>query len=165
MSASQRRKGAAGERELFKLLSAELGTVVSRNLTQTRAGGADCIDVSGWSVECKRAEDLKLATWWAQAQTQADAAGACPVLFYRRSRHPWAAVFDLSDLMPESFPKRGDTCEMSLPAACQLIRERLSVPVRHEREAGKGNVQGVLRQAGAAPGGRETDGLEASHEP
>lgn len=125
MSASQRRKGAQAERELFRLLSDELGRAVSRNLTQTRGGGADCIDLPGWAIECKRAEALKLSTWWQQAQQQADRTSARPVLFYRRSRHPWRAIFDLNDVLPDTFPERGQRCEMELPAACQLLRETM----------------------------------------
>ena len=62
MSASQRNKGSRGERELFALLTEQLGVTVTRNLSQTRAGGADALDVPGWSIECKRQESLSLAS-------------------------------------------------------------------------------------------------------
>ncbi len=54
MSAMQRRKGAAGEREVLKLLGDELGVLLSRNLQQTREGGADCIALKGFAIEVKR---------------------------------------------------------------------------------------------------------------
>jgi hypothetical protein len=41
MGASQRRKGAAGENELAKILSDQLGWVVKRNIGQSRDGGDD----------------------------------------------------------------------------------------------------------------------------
>jgi Holliday junction resolvase len=47
MSAAQRTKGAAAERELCHLLTDELGFVVRRNVDQARAGGADCLQVPG----------------------------------------------------------------------------------------------------------------------
>ena len=52
MSAMQRSKGQRGERELFGLLSDQLGFIVQRNIDQARAGGADCIQVPGchWNV-------------------------------------------------------------------------------------------------------------------
>ena len=89
MSASQRRKGAAGEREFLKALGAELGDILSRNLQQTREGGADCLCVKGWAIEVKRQEALARPTWWRQAVKQAARAGAQPMLAYRRNREPW----------------------------------------------------------------------------
>lgn len=89
MSASQRRKGAAGEREFLKALGAELGDILKRNLQQTREGGADCLCVKGWAIEVKRQEALSRPTWWRQAVEQAERAGAQPMLAYRRNREPW----------------------------------------------------------------------------
>ena len=96
MSAFQRNKGQRGERELFGMLSDELGFVVQRNIDQTRAGGADCLEIPGWAVECKRCETLNINAWWAQAEEQAG--NQIPILFYRQSRQPWKAVVDLSYL-------------------------------------------------------------------
>ena len=44
---SCRAKGASGERELFSLLSAELGFVVKRELGASRDGGCDGLNVPG----------------------------------------------------------------------------------------------------------------------
>ncbi len=125
MSAMQRRKGQAGERELFALLSDELGFTVRRNVDQARHGGADGLDVREWAIEAKRQEVLSIASWWAQAQRQADTLNRRPILFYRVSRKPWRAVLDLHDVAPGTFPARGNLCEMSLEAACTVIRESL----------------------------------------
>ena len=124
MSAMQRRKGQAGERELFALLSDELGFTVRRNVDQARQGGADGLDIPGWAVEAKRQETLSIPAWWAQAERQAE--GRRPVLFYRVSRKPWRAVLDLHDVAPTVFPVRGNLCETSLEAACTVIRETLN---------------------------------------
>lgn len=91
MSAMQRNKGAAAEREVLKLLGDELGQSLQRNLQQTREGGADCICVHGWAIEVKRQEALSRPKWWRQAVTQATALGVEPMLLYRRSREPWTA--------------------------------------------------------------------------
>lgn len=92
MSASQRRKGAAAERELCKLLADELGIEVRRNVDQARAGGADCLMVPGYAIEVKRREMLARPTWWKQTVEQAAKAGAEPICFYRQSRQPWRAL-------------------------------------------------------------------------
>jgi Holliday junction resolvase len=92
MSAAQRTKGAAAKRELCRLLADELGFVVRRNVDQARAGGADCLQVQGFAIECKRHEKLSRPAWWAQACRQGEKAGAEPLLFYRCSREPWRAL-------------------------------------------------------------------------
>jgi hypothetical protein len=45
---NSRTKGAAAEREIFKILSDCLGVKVERNLVQTREGGADTV-VGDWA--------------------------------------------------------------------------------------------------------------------
>ena len=125
MSASQRNKGAAGERELFALLTEQLGVTVTRNLTQTRGGGADALDVPGWAIECKRCEAISIASWWNQATRQADQTGRKPILFYRQSRKPWRAVLDLHHIAPGVFTAPGSLCELALSDACTVIRESL----------------------------------------
>lgn len=93
----QRNKGAAGERELCRLLSEELGVTVQRNISQSRAGGADCLEVKGFAIECKRQESLSRPSWWAQAVEQGRNVGAEPIVFYRRSREPWQALIKQGD--------------------------------------------------------------------
>ena len=91
MGKSQRTKGAAGERELAKLLSACLDCDIKRNLSQVRDAGHD-LDGLPFALEVKRQEVLKVRQWWQQAVEQGKACGKPPVLAYRRSRHPWRFV-------------------------------------------------------------------------
>ena len=125
MSAMQRNKGSRGERELFALLSVELGIVITRNLQQSRSGGADGLDVPGWAIEVKRQESLSIPSWWVQAARQADDLRRRPVLFYRQSRLPWKAVMDLHHVAPDIFTAPGSLCELALSDACTVIRESL----------------------------------------
>lgn len=115
MSAMQRRKGAAAEREVLKLLGAELGQELTRNLEQTREGGADCLAVWGWAIEIKRQESLSRPAWWRQAVRQAQQVGAEPMLLYRRNREPWRAWIHTHD---------GKWREGSLIDAANAIREK-----------------------------------------
>jgi hypothetical protein len=87
-----REKGRKAEIELCKLLTDELGIVVQRNRDQAANGGADCLQVPGFAVECKRCEQVRKAEWWRQAVEQALKAAAEPIVFFRRSREPWQAL-------------------------------------------------------------------------
>ncbi len=122
MGAMQRRKGAAAERELFALLTEELGLPVTRNLTQSRRlGGADSLDIQGWAIEVKRQEKESLNRWWQQTLEQAPT-GTRPILFYRASRQPWRALIRASDVF------NGGTANpviLSLSDACTVVRESL----------------------------------------
>lgn len=115
MGVAQRRKGQAGERELLKLLSAELGDTFKRNLDQTREGGGDCIEIDGFCLEIKRQERLCRPTWWAQAVEQAQRLRVEPMLFYRRSREPWRALVHTRD---------GGYREATFSEAVTAIREK-----------------------------------------
>lgn len=126
MSAMQRNKGAAGERELAKILRDELGVDITRNLVQSREGGADLLGVAGWAIECKRTASPALRTWWLQACQQADRAGMKPALIYRLDRCEWKVVVAMQNLFPpfEYHPIGLTwTVEMSLPAWCAVVRE------------------------------------------
>jgi hypothetical protein len=92
MGKSQRTKGAVGEREVFRLLSEELGFVVTRNVDQARKGGADCINLPGFSPEVKRREVLSRPSWWRQAVRQGAKDGKEPIVWYRRNREEWRAL-------------------------------------------------------------------------
>ena len=68
MTAMSRNKGrGAGERELFRILSYELGVAVRRSWAQRVMAAATEMDVPGWAVEVKRTEVLTLTLFWAQA--------------------------------------------------------------------------------------------------
>ena len=115
MSSSQRRKGAAAEREVLRLLGQELGISLQRNLQQTREGGADCLCVRGYAIEVKRQEVLSRPRWWRQACEQAARAQSEPMLLYRRSREAWTAWIHTRD---------GGWREGSLIDAASAIREK-----------------------------------------
>lgn len=116
MGAMSRRKGAQGEREFLAALGLELGEALSRNLQQTREGGADCIVVRGWAIEVKRRESLSVPAWWRQTLAQAEQANAAPMLAWRRNREPWAVMWAEGI---DAKPRRGCVIE-----AAGAIRER-----------------------------------------
>lgn len=117
MSKASRDKGARGEREALKLLGAELGEMLTRNLEQTRDGGGDCLCVKGWAIEVKRVESLSRPKWWRQAVEQAARVGAEPMLLYRRNREPWTAWIHTID---------GKWREGTMIDAASAIREKLA---------------------------------------
>lgn len=130
MSAMQRRKGKDGENELARLLTERLGTVVKRNLSQSRAGGHDLL-LPGWALEVKRAASPQLATWWQQTLLQARHAGTRPVLAYRLNRAPWRFVVRLGDLLPAGADQSDYLlATLCIDGFCLVVRE--SIPATYE---------------------------------
>ena len=123
---SSRTKGASGERELFGLLSDQLGFVVKRGLSAARDGGCDGLDVPGWAIEVKRTETY-CASFWGQAVRQAELVGRRPVLFWRKSRAKWAVFVDAYDIAPSVFNLGKDPVQMTLPMWCQLARALMPI--------------------------------------
>jgi hypothetical protein len=111
MTAMQRAKGQAGEREIAALVRDLTGWDVRRRVRQ-HDGDSDLKGVPGWSVEVKRhraAQRHQIAAWWAQTVQQAaktpaglpDVASArlprlLPVLFFRADRDQWRAVWPVA---------------------------------------------------------------------
>jgi len=124
MGASQRRKGAAAERELAKILADELGERVCRNLEQVRSGGCDLLGLAPFAIEVKRCETLALPAWWRQACEQSQ--GAVPVLAYRRSRQPWRFRLPLPYVQAGDWGALDPVCEVDLFGFCWLAREVVS---------------------------------------
>jgi hypothetical protein len=121
----KRAKGANGERELLKLIGDRLDLDLSRNLSQTRNGGADCLDLPGVALEVKRQETLNISAWWQQTLRQTPN-GKIPVLAYRQSRQPWRVCVPLSWLTGLEFePTAIGTID--LDSFCQLVQRRLNV--------------------------------------
>lgn len=88
MSASQRRKGADGEREACSLLNSEFGTNAARNLDQTREGGTD-IHLGPFQIEVKRRKRIgNLYEWLGQAK------GELPTLMLRADGKGWLVVME-----------------------------------------------------------------------
>lgn len=99
MGKSQRRKGAAGENELAKILSEELGLVVQRKLGQARDGGHDLTQTGPFAWEVKRRKGIAVHEWVAQA------VAACgphdvPVVACRGDGKGWLVVMRLEDALP-----------------------------------------------------------------
>jgi len=97
MSASQRRKGAAFEREVAHAFEAA-GIPARRGIGQARGGGAEVpdVEVDHLHVECKvgRAPD----PWGALKQAERDMrAGVWPVAVCRRDRHEAIVAMRLDD--------------------------------------------------------------------
>ena len=129
MGKMQRNKGASGERECLSLLQERLGIDLSRNLQQTRNGGADCMGISGIALEIKRAKKPELKGWWEQAVKQAFDSKKVPVLAYRIDRQQWVFVTPL-ELISPSFV--WDCYELQYAASltiegfCTVVRERIT---------------------------------------
>lgn len=108
MSASQRTKGAAGEREVCALLTEEFGRKATRELSQTRDGGHD-ISYPPFHIEVKRRKRLDtLYKWLGQAENkwcdvlpddppEAVARLAYPTLMLRADGKEWLVVMRFPD--------------------------------------------------------------------
>lgn len=98
MGAMQRTKGKAGEREVAAIIRDLTGWDVQRRVRQ-HDGDSDLLGVPGWSVEVKRyatADRGDIRKWWAQTVEQSKPDMLLPVLFFRRNRDDWRAVFPVS---------------------------------------------------------------------
>lgn len=98
MSKSQRRKGAAGELELAKILSEQLGWVVTRKLGQARDGGDD-IQTGQFRWECKRRAKIAVYEFMDQI-TAACGPGDIPVVAMRADGKGWLVMMKLEDAIP-----------------------------------------------------------------
>ena len=135
MGAMQRAKGATAERVVARLIREWLGLDVRRNWqAQSAAGGADLTGIPGWSIEIKRAKTFR-HDWWSQAEEQASAGGATPVLIYLldHTRRGQAIIDRWRAILPITAFSRFDvdeglTAEISLRAWIQLARESLPAP-------------------------------------
>lgn len=122
MSASQRRKGAAGENELCRLLGDELGLDISRKLGQARDGGND-VDVGKFAVEIKRHETLALPAWWRQAV--ANAGDRIPAVAFRQSRKGWIFCVPWNWYQAHPDTSYGNAVLATLTAFAAMVRETL----------------------------------------
>lgn len=91
---NSRTKGAAGERELAKVLRGH-GYDSRRGQQYCGANGdADVVGLPGIHVECKRVERLNLDD--AMAQSKADAkADEMPVVMHRKNHGEWRVTMTL----------------------------------------------------------------------
>jgi len=138
---NSRAKGAGAEREFARLVHDHLGVTLERNLEQSRNGGHDLIApgdcpvsavLDAFAIEVKRYNTLTpalLVRFWDQATRQAEAVGKTPVLAFRADRQDWRVTIPLYALNTQTFgPWTGYewTAEMSVPAFCGMVRERVS---------------------------------------
>ena len=92
-----KRKGAAGELELARLLT-EYGYNCRRGYQMDGKDIADVIGLDGIHIECKRVEKLNLTK--ALEQSRNDAKGMeIPVVIHRRNREHWQVTMSLEDFL------------------------------------------------------------------
>jgi len=94
MSRTSRDKGQRGELQVAAIIRDLTGWDVRRRVRQHDAD-SDLEGVPGWAVEVKNRGKATLGdvrAWWAQAVSQAEA-DHVPVLFYKRQRGEWRAVW------------------------------------------------------------------------
>lgn len=98
MSASERNKGARGEREVVAIYR----SFFPDERVQRAGGGAqetlDLIRVPGAVVSVKRQETLRLPLWIREADAAVDGLGLVPIIAFRSSRMEWRADLPLRDL-------------------------------------------------------------------
>lgn len=126
-----RNKGSAFERQVAKLLEAELGMAFKRDLEQYRAGDhgdliADDPDFP-FIIECKRyAQGTGCRpNWWAQANAAANAASRLPCVIYKYDRREIRCVVSFTALYAAfgSECKSEHQAEVSLETLCWIARE------------------------------------------
>ncbi len=97
MSASQRRKGQSGEREVCALLQAEFGVKVGRKLSQCRDAGND-IDLGPFVIECKRRARIgNVYDWISQAEFATPDGYGMPVVMMRADGQDWLVLMRFID--------------------------------------------------------------------
>ena len=120
-----RAKGASFEREVAKLLHAELGISFRRNLEQYRTGQNDDLtpddDSFPWSIECKRYAGGSFSpAWWQQASDAAQAQGKLPCVIYKFDRKPIRVAIPLGAIYDDT---DGHIVDVSLEAFAYITRE------------------------------------------
>lgn len=125
MGVMQRHKGASGERELFKMLSAELGFVVIRHVTECGESGCSSVSIPGFAIDVKR-QEIPFSPSWMQQAMDAAQNGEIPLVFYRRNYQPWQMFIRTADLLGE--PVYTGMAVLEFADAVNFIREHLPCP-------------------------------------
>ena len=129
MTAMQRNKGKAGERELANVVT-ELTGFACRRLVRQHERDSDVDGVPGWSIEVKRWRRITPAAMraaWEQAEAQAGE-NLIPVLFVRPDRGEWVARWPLAIILAGNGTTwRGYewTCETSVEAWASVVMETI----------------------------------------
>lgn len=140
---NSRNKGASFERDIVKMLKAELGEYVipeslKRNLDQWRDGGTDIIVGELFAVECKRyaSGNWYQQAWLDQAYHSAALLNMIPVLVWKFDRQPMRWTMPLYAIGREfaldnnehDFPRDGNAIKpitMDTETAMMIMREWL----------------------------------------
>lgn len=93
MSATERRKGANGEREVAAIFR-DAG-IECRREREGRQGADLLLDVPGYHVSVKRHETLRLPLWIREAEAAGD---GVPIIAHRSNGGRWYATLPLEDL-------------------------------------------------------------------
>lgn len=95
---NSRQKGAAGERELAKVLR-RYGYEARRGQQFSGANGdADVVGLPNVHIEAKRVEKLNLDKAMEQSVNDARE-GEMPVVMHRKNRAPWLVTMSMDDFM------------------------------------------------------------------
>jgi hypothetical protein len=111
------RKGAAGERELARILSEQLGWVVKRNIGQARDGGDD-ITTGQFRWGCKRRAKLSVYEFMDQVEAKACRPGDIPIVAMRAGRQELAGYDEARGRDPDD--PRGAAREMRWVRDCAI---------------------------------------------
>ena len=94
---ASQRKGRAGELELAQLLQG-YGYDVQPGQAVSYGATPDLVGLSGVHIECKRAEQLRVYDWMAQAERDSERFhDGLPAVFHRRNRQEWLVTMRLPD--------------------------------------------------------------------
>lgn len=126
MGMKSRTKGKSGEREIAALIRDLTGWNVRRKVRQLD-GESDLEGVPHFSVEVKRhatATRADIRGWWEQTREQAMAESKVPVLFYRKDRDDWRAVWSAASMIGGSdWPEYELTIESAVEVWAAAARE------------------------------------------
>lgn len=96
---NSRAKGAAGERELSKILGELLGTPFRRGVQYCGANGdADVVGLPGVHIEAKRVQALNVSKAMMQAMTDSKPDDV-PIVCHRKNGEQWLITCCLGDLV------------------------------------------------------------------
>lgn len=102
MGASQRNKGASGEREAFAIFSRFYDRKFKRHLGQARDGGDDGV-VGPWVVEVKRRKRLTTLMSWFKQVLRASVPKwdqeYVPIVVMREDSGEWMVLMRLNDFL------------------------------------------------------------------
>ena len=129
-------KGSGGEREVIRLIEAELGIRMERNFRQLWEGGVDLVvpyeetgpvanELRKLAIEIKRIKRgsaAQLRNFWSQAVKQAK--DKVPCLFWREDQRPWNILVPLCYINPSFAPDHSlnASVSLSLEAWAAVIR-------------------------------------------